>query len=84
MRRDIRSVLGFTAEPLFTEITRLHRSMPQYPVGHAQATAKLRAQLRSAMPGVWIAGAAFDGVGLPDCIRQGKESASIVYRAIDR
>ncbi|NBD25872.1 protoporphyrinogen oxidase [Paenibacillus glycinis] len=84
VRRDIRGVLGVTAEPLFTEITRLHRSMPQYPVGHAQATAKLRAQLRSTMPGVWIAGAAFDGVGLPDCIRQGKESASIVYRAIDR
>lgn len=84
VRRDIRNALGITAEPLFTEITRLHRSMPQYPVGHAQATAGMRAQLRKEMPGVWVTGAAFDGVGLPDCIRQGKEAASIVYRAIDR
>ncbi|MBM7563821.1 protoporphyrinogen oxidase [Paenibacillus sacheonensis] len=82
VRRDIRNVLGITAEPIFTEITRLHRSMPQYPVGHVQATAKLRAQLRSQLPGVWAAGAAFDGVGLPDCIRQGKESARIVYDAV--
>ncbi|QHT62110.1 protoporphyrinogen oxidase [Paenibacillus lycopersici] len=82
VRRDIRNVLGITAEPLFTEITRLHRSMPQYPVGHLTATAALRARLRANMPGVWIAGAAFDGVGLPDCIRQGKEAASIAYDAV--
>ena len=82
VRRDIRSVMGITAEPLFTEITRLHRSMPQYPVGHLQETAKLRTKLRSEMPGVWITGAAFDGVGLPDCIRQGKEAAVGVYKSL--
>ncbi|MFC4808963.1 protoporphyrinogen oxidase [Paenibacillus sp. GCM10023250] len=83
VRRDIKSVLGITTEPLFTEITRLHRSMPQYPVGHLEATAKLRARLRAEMPGVWLAGAAFEGVGLPDCIRQGKDAASIVYDAVE-
>ncbi|WP_219838014.1 protoporphyrinogen oxidase [Paenibacillus sp. R14(2021)] len=83
VRRDIRQVMGITAEPLFTEITRLHHSMPQYPVGHVQETANMRAKLRTAMPGVWVTGAAFDGVGLPDCIRQGKEAAAIVYRAIE-
>ncbi|MBP3961454.1 protoporphyrinogen oxidase [Paenibacillus lignilyticus] len=82
VRSDIRLVMGITAEPLFTEITRLHHSMPQYPVGHLQKTAQLRTKLRAEMPGVWLTGAAFDGVGLPDCIRQGKEAASGVYKSL--
>lgn len=78
VRADIRSVLGVTAEPLFTEITRLNRSMPQYPLGHVERMRELRGRLREQLPGVWVTGAAFDGVGLPDCIRQGKEAAAIV------
>ncbi|MFD0713933.1 protoporphyrinogen oxidase [Paenibacillus sp. GCM10027626] len=75
VRRDIRNIMNITAEPLFTEITRLHRSMPQYPVGHLDNIAALRSQMAERLPGVWVTGAAFDGVGLPDCIRQGREAA---------
>jgi oxygen-dependent protoporphyrinogen oxidase len=75
VRRDIKETMGITAEPIFTEITRLHRSMPQYPVGHVENMQRLRERLAADLPGVWITGAAFDGVGLPDCIRQGKEAA---------
>lgn len=75
VRRDMKEALGITAEPLFTEITRLNQSMPQYPVGHIDNIQKLRERLRSELPGVWVTGAAFAGVGLPDCIRQGKEAA---------
>lgn len=82
VRHDIREVMGITAVPLFTEITRLHRSMPQYPVGHLQHIADMRKKLESELPGVWATGAAFDGVGLPDCIRQGKEAAVRVYELI--
>lgn len=82
VRHDIREVMGITAEPLFTEITRLHRSMPQYPVGHLGNIAAMRKELEAKLPGVWVTGAAFDGVGLPDCIRQGKEAAERVYRML--
>lgn len=75
VRKDIRETMGITAEPMFTEITRLNDSMPQYPVGHIESMNALRARLRSELPGVWVTGAAFDGVGLPDCVRQGKEAA---------
>jgi oxygen-dependent protoporphyrinogen oxidase len=75
VRRDIKTTMGITAEPEFTEITRLDHSMPQYPVGHVQNQKALRERLSRELPGVWITGAAFDGVGLPDCIRQGKEAA---------
>ncbi|MBP1905957.1 oxygen-dependent protoporphyrinogen oxidase [Paenibacillus turicensis] len=75
VRRDLKGLMNITAEPLFTEITRLPESMPQYPVGHVEKTAQLRTQLSARLPHVHITGAAFDGVGLPDCIRQGKELA---------
>ncbi|GGN91536.1 protoporphyrinogen oxidase [Saccharibacillus kuerlensis] len=73
VRKDIFELMGIDAQPLFTEVTRLNHSMPQYPVGHLQQIAGLRRQLAEEMPGVYIAGAGYDGVGLPDCIRQAKE-----------
>ncbi|MCY9658981.1 protoporphyrinogen oxidase [Paenibacillus chondroitinus] len=74
-RHDLRNLLGLTAEPLFTEVTRLNHSMPQYPVGHLEQIARFREELNAAMPQVLVTGAGFHGVGLPDCIRQGKEAA---------
>jgi len=75
VRADINKTMGITAEPIFTEITRLHHSMPQYPVGHVENIACFRERMDKELPGIWVTGAAFDGVGLPDCIRQGKEGA---------
>jgi oxygen-dependent protoporphyrinogen oxidase len=75
VRKDIRTILGIAAEPLFYEVTRLPESMPQYPVGHLDNIAELRKQLEAFLPGVYATGAGFQGVGLPDCIRQGKETA---------
>ncbi|WP_336787118.1 protoporphyrinogen oxidase [Paenibacillus sp. MMO-177] len=72
---DIHKVLGIDAVPIFTEITRMPRSMPQYPVGHLENTASLRNRLAAELPGVYVTGAAFGGVGLPDCIKSGKEAA---------
>lgn len=80
VRKDIRETMGITAEPIFTEITRLDHSMPQYPVGHIDRMNSLRARLQKELPGIWVTGAAFDGVGLPDCIRQGKEAAAEMLR----
>ncbi|MNI57491.1 Protoporphyrinogen oxidase [compost metagenome] len=78
VRQDVADIMGVTAEPLFHEITRMPHSMPQYPVGHLSAVVKMRSELATALPGVWLTGAGFHGVGLPDCIRQGKETANEV------
>lgn len=72
VRKDILDLMGIDAQPLFTEVTRLNQSMPQYPVGHLAQIDGLREQLAQHLPGVYIAGAGYDGVGLPDCIRQAK------------
>ncbi|USB32261.1 protoporphyrinogen oxidase [Paenibacillus sp. YPG26] len=76
--KDLRELMGITATPLFSEITRLPKSMPQYPVGHLQQIAGLREELKSKAPGLYVTGAAFEGVGLPDCIKQAKELAKIM------
>ena len=49
--------------------------MPQYPVGHLERIARFRSALAEVLPGVFVTGSGFRGVGLPDCIAQGKEAA---------
>ncbi|CAI6014848.1 protoporphyrinogen oxidase [Cohnella sp. JJ-181] len=80
VRLDLRELMGLTAEPEFVEITRLRRSMPQYPVGHTAAIAALRAQLAASLPGVYATGASFDAVGLPDCVEMGRTAAVQMLR----
>ncbi|AHV96856.1 protoporphyrinogen oxidase [Paenibacillus sabinae] len=75
VRKDLREVMGVTAEPLFTEITRLPNSMPQYPVGHPSNIAGLRNDLAALLPGVYVFGAGYDGIGMPDCIKFAKLTA---------
>ncbi|WP_127586172.1 protoporphyrinogen oxidase [Paenibacillus koleovorans] len=72
---DLRRLHGIEAEPLFAEITRLPHSMPQYPVGHLQALRQFRERMSAELPGIWAVGGGFEGVGLPDCIRQGRDAA---------
>ncbi|GGA44763.1 protoporphyrinogen oxidase [Paenibacillus physcomitrellae] len=73
--KDLKELMGLQAKPLFAEITRLPKSMPQYPVGHLDNIDRFQKELRDKIPGVYATGAAFRGVGLPDCIKQAKELA---------
>ncbi|QGQ95379.1 protoporphyrinogen oxidase [Paenibacillus psychroresistens] len=82
VRNDLQQILGIVEEPAFYEVTRLLNSMPQYPVGHLQTIKAARNQLNAVMPHVFLAGAAYQGVGLPDCIRQGKEAAQQVVNSL--
>lgn len=74
--RDVRETTGISADPVLVDVNRHYRAMPQYVVGHLQSAAAAREQLAAAYPGVLAAGSAFYGVGLPDCVRQGKEAAA--------
>jgi oxygen-dependent protoporphyrinogen oxidase len=75
VRHDLKELMGITAEPLFYEITRWTHSMPQYPVGHLKQLKQVREDLASTMPGIYLTGSGYHGVGIPDCVRQGKETA---------
>jgi oxygen-dependent protoporphyrinogen oxidase len=72
LRADLKRITGIAAEPLFTRVYRWPNSMPQYGVGHAKFIESVRANLPE---GVTIAGAFVNGVGMPDCVKDGAASA---------
>ncbi len=69
------NVLGLAMEPEHVQITRWRRAMAQYTVGHQERIARIRKHV-AALPGLRLAGNAYDGIGVPDCIRLGRQAAS--------
>jgi len=74
VRRELKEILGINAEPEHTQVSRWRRAMAQYAVGH-QARAKRVAERVALLPGLKLAGNAYDGIGIPDCIRLGRTAA---------
>ena len=78
-RREIRQILGVTAEPIFIRIYRWKRAMAQYNVGHTARVQRIR-DLITPRPGLAIAGNAYGGIGVPDCVRSGSEAAAKIMQ----
>jgi oxygen-dependent protoporphyrinogen oxidase len=74
VRRELQALLGVTGEPLLTRIHRHPRAMPQYRVGHLDRMARIAAHL-APHHGLFLAGNAYRGVGIPDCIHSGEVAA---------
>jgi oxygen-dependent protoporphyrinogen oxidase len=77
---ELRQILGLTAEPLFSRIYRWERSMAQYEVGHLERVAEIE-RLRATLPGLALAGNAYRGIGVPDCIKSGIDGAAESLRS---
>src|SRR5690606_13438969 len=75
VRRELKELLDFDLEPLFVDVNRWMRAMPQYPVGHLEQVKQAEQALAEQLPGVVLAGSAYYGVGIPDCIQSGKAAA---------
>jgi oxygen-dependent protoporphyrinogen oxidase len=69
------SVVGIGDDPLYTQVTRWRRSMAQYAVGHQARIERINERV-AALPGLRLAGNAYDGIGIPDCIRLGRKAAT--------
>jgi oxygen-dependent protoporphyrinogen oxidase len=78
---ELHEIVGFAAEPLFRRIFRWPRSMAQYTVGHAQRLAEIETRATE-IPGFQLAGNAYQGIGIPDCIRMGKRAAECLAKAL--
>ncbi|MXY07629.1 MAG: protoporphyrinogen oxidase [Rhodothermaceae bacterium] len=76
-RTEMALALGITAEPLFTRVRRFPAALPQYTLGHAERIEELRNKT-SYCEGLFLAGNYLDGVGIPDCIRNGMHAANCV------
>lgn len=74
VRNEMWALVGARERPLLARVARYPRSMPQYNVGHLERVAMIDARVR-ALPGLALAGAAYRGVGIPDCIRDGEAAA---------
>jgi protoporphyrinogen/coproporphyrinogen III oxidase len=78
VRADLAALLGVTAEPLFSRIWRHSNSMPQYHVGHPARIRRIESRL-SKFPNLALAGSAYHGVGIADCVRTGEEAAEQLF-----
>jgi oxygen-dependent protoporphyrinogen oxidase len=81
VREDLRRVTGIDTEPRDVLIRRFPSSFPQYEPGHLARVAAVRSGLER-LPGVAIAGAACDGIGIPACVESGRRQAAAVLAEV--
>ena len=72
LHRELRSALSLTGEPAASHVTRWVDAFPQYAPGHAEVVAAIEHGLPA---GLEVAGAAYQGVGIPACIGSGRAAA---------
>jgi oxygen-dependent protoporphyrinogen oxidase len=73
-RGELASLLGAEGEPVLTRVTRYVKAMPQYQVGHLTRVDAIESAARR-LPGLALAGGAYRGVGIADCVHSGEEAA---------
>jgi protoporphyrinogen/coproporphyrinogen III oxidase len=81
--RDLNKTMNITAKPAFHIVSRWKQAMPQYKVGHLEKIEKVKTQLKAELPGVYLAGGSFEGVGIPGCIDQAEAAVKKVIQYLD-
>lgn len=79
VRSELRKILKLHAEPLAVRISRWPRVIAQYEMGHTARVERIRSFVDTA-DGLGLAGNAYSGIGVPDCVRSGTEAAHKVLR----
>ena len=77
VERDLNELLGVKGKPFFVELARWNNSMPQYAVGHLERVAQIEKEINK-LTGLALAGNAYSGAGIPDCIRSGEKAAEVL------
>lgn len=72
---DIHKSLGISAMPVASEVTNWSDQMPNYLITHPQSVEALERKMAADYPGILLAGCSYYGVGIPDCIENGIDSA---------
>ena len=78
---ELRDLLGTTGEPCLSQVYRWRASMPQYHLGHLARLKRINDCLTQ-LPGLALAGNAYEGVGIPQCIRSGELAAEGILAAL--
>ncbi|MCX2185152.1 protoporphyrinogen oxidase [Streptomyces sp. SKN60] len=72
--KDLAAATGLTARPVASTVTRWLGGLPQYPVGHLARVERIRAAV-AGLPGLALAGAVYEGVGIPACVASAERAA---------
>ena len=75
-RAELADLMGVRAEPVMARVFRWAQGNAQYDVGHLDRVRQIKA---GCPPGLYLAGSAYEGVGVPDCIHQGQQAASAAW-----
>lgn len=81
LHQELRIALGISGEPVEFDVTRWDRAFPQYEPGHVERVKEARVLL-AGLPPIALAGAAYDGVGIPACIESGEAAGNAVLEAL--
>jgi len=74
VRNELQEILHLGAEPFFARVYKWKSAMAQYGVGHLDRLDRIE-RLCQKLPGLALAGNAYRGIGVPDCVRSGREAA---------
>ncbi|HEV8004014.1 MAG TPA: protoporphyrinogen oxidase [Planctomycetaceae bacterium] len=81
VRSELGDILGVRGEPTFVRISRHDGAMPQYHIGHRDRVTRIKTLL-AGHPRLALAGNAYEGVGIPDCVQSGETAAERVFNAL--
>ncbi len=81
VREDVHNILGISAEPHFVRVYKWRRAMAQYNVGHLERRARIESLLKPHV-NLTLAGNAYDGIGVPDCVRASEDAALRILNAV--
>ncbi len=79
VQRELRDILKLDARPIFARVYRWRGAMAQYEPGHIARAQRIEKRVVE-IPGLALAGNAYHGIGVPDCIRSGMEAANSLAR----
>ncbi len=80
VRAELEDIVGLTSKPWFTRVVRWNAAMPQYLVHHRERVDSVKEKLRTSVPGLFLAGAGYHAVGIPDCIADGQAAAGLALQ----
>jgi len=83
-RTELAQILGLQAEPVLTRIYRWRKANPQYNLGHLKLVQSIFETCADEASGIHLTGSAYEGVGIPDCVNQGKKAAHQVIQNLQK